>query len=49
MMDFVNLKVPQLTQDHLQILNKPFSIEEIKEMVFKLHLNKAPGLDKFLV
>ena len=49
MLDFNELKVPELWQDHIQILNKPFCPKEIIEKVFKLHLDKAPGLDGFLV
>ena len=47
MLDFDELKVPHLLQEHIQIINKPFYLEEITEMVFKLHLDKALGHNGF--
>lgn len=42
-----NLVVGRVSQQHLIVLNDPFTREEIEEALFQMHPTKAPGLDGF--
>ena len=39
--------LPRLNQDQIQKIQRPVSFEELKEVIFGLHPDKAPGLDGF--
>lgn len=40
-----NLHVPQLSQEHIQQLNHPFTEEEVTEAVFQIGRTKASEID----
>lgn len=42
-----HLDIPTLTQEHLQTLNRQFTIEEINKAIDSLPNNKSPGPDGF--
>jgi hypothetical protein len=42
-----NQDIPQMTVEENNILTSPFTKEEVKEVVFQMEHNKAPGLDGF--
>ena len=39
--------IPQVSEKENEVLAVPFSVEEIKTVVFYIEHNKAPGLDGF--
>lgn len=39
------LKIPQVSADHLQLLNAPFTYTEITKVAYSMPSNKFPGLD----
>jgi hypothetical protein len=39
--------IPQVTNTENEILTSPFTMDEIKEVVFQMEHNKAPGTDGF--
>ncbi|XP_059073619.1 uncharacterized protein LOC131874319 [Cryptomeria japonica] len=47
--EFVNLIPPLVSQEDNKMLMAPFSLAELKEIVFSMHPEKAPGPDGFTV
>ena len=41
--------IPQVSAEENIMLTSPFTEEEVKQAVFQMEHNKAPGLDGFLV
>jgi hypothetical protein len=39
--------IVQVSQEENDLLIRPFTIEEIREAVFEMEHNKAPGPDRF--
>ena len=48
-LDFEALGVLKLNQEKINILNQPFTRKELHSMIFKQYLEKALGLDGFIV
>ena len=42
---FDNLNIPKITDDEKQNLEKPFSKQEIFDVIKSMKLNKTPGFD----
>ena len=39
--------IPQVSEEENEVLTAPFSVEEVKMVVFDMEHNKAPGPDGF--